>query len=75
MINQFPWHGPSIYEIEVKGRLERTWSNWFDGRIVGSKNARTKLRVNVSDQAALHGILNRIHNLGLPLISVNRVNK
>ncbi|WP_300465114.1 hypothetical protein [Desulfobacula sp.] len=75
MTKQSPWHGPSTYEIEVYGRLDRTWSNWFEGRIVGSENAKTRLSIEISDQSALLGILNRIHNLGLPLISVNRINK
>ncbi len=72
MTEQFPWHGASVYEIEVMGRLEGAWSDWFEGQIIQSKNSRTKIRVDVSDQAALHGILNRVNDLGLPLISVIR---
>jgi hypothetical protein len=63
-----------VYEIRVQGRLGADWSSWFDGLTVQNlPNGETLLRGPVADQAALHGILVRIRNLGLPLVSVQRV--
>jgi hypothetical protein len=63
-----------VYEIRVEGRLGADWSSWFDGLAVETMpNGETILRGPVADQAALHGILVRIRNLGLPLVSVQRV--
>jgi hypothetical protein len=66
--------GQEVYEIRVEGRLGVDWSSWFDGLTVQAlPNGETLLRGPVADQAALHGILVRIRNLGLPLVSVQRV--
>ena len=63
-----------LYEIRVEGRLGAKWSSWFDGMTVRDlPNGETVLRGPVADQAALHGILVKIRNLGLPLVSVHRV--
>ena len=63
-----------IYEIRVEGRLGPEWSAWFDGlTITNPPGGVTVLRGVVADQAALHGILIKIRNLGLPLLSVRRV--
>ena len=67
------WHGQAVYQIKVKGRLGSQWSDWFGGMTVESKGAVTTLAGRVSDQSALHGLLLRVHDLGLPLISVKRV--
>jgi len=66
---------PAIYEIRVQGRLDETWSTWFDGMAVtvgksSSHKTVTTLAGPIADQAALHGILSRIRDLGLPLLSV-----
>jgi hypothetical protein len=65
---------PEFYEICVEGRLGPEWSNWFDGLSVASRpSGETFLSGPIADQAALHGILARIRDLGLPLLSVHRV--
>ena len=65
--------GEALYEIRVEGRLGAEWSSWFDGLTVQAlPNGETILRGPVADQAALHGILVKIRNLGLPLVSVHR---
>ena len=59
------------YEIRVKGRLGSEWSAWFDGLTVTNRpRGETVLSGLVVDQAALHGILSKIRDLGLPLLSV-----
>ena len=70
----------AIYQIKVQGRLGENWSTWFDGMaITTEKNERhttiTTLTGLVADQAALHGILSRIRDLGLPLLLVQRIEK
>ena len=65
--------GDAMYEIRVEGRLGAEWSSWFDGLMVQDlPDGETILRGPVADQAALHGILVKIRNLGLPLVSVQR---
>jgi len=63
-----------IYEIRVRGVLDKKWSDWFDGfTIAPQADDETLLTGPVADQAALHGLLNKIRDLGLPLLSVKRV--
>ena len=63
-----------IYEIRVRGVLDKKWSDWFDGfTIMPQANDETLLTGPVADQAALHGLLAKIRDLGLPLLSVKRV--
>lgn len=63
-----------VYEIRVKGNLGQQWSDWFDGiTITAQANEETLLAGPVADQAALHGLLGKIRDLGLPLLSVTRV--
>jgi hypothetical protein len=65
---------PIRYQIRVKGCLDAKWSDWFDGlRIEPGVGEETLLLGPVADQAALHGLLNKIRDLGLPLVSVMRV--
>ena len=69
---------PATYTIEVQGWLDESWSGWFDGMDVAPKvtaegTTITKLTGIVVDQAALLGLLRRLHNLHLRLLSVNRV--
>ena len=63
-----------VYRIEVKGVLGKEWSDWFDGlAITPQASGETLFTGLVADQAALHGLLCKIRDLGLPLLSVNRV--
>jgi hypothetical protein len=63
---------PTLYQIRVKGHLDETLGNWFEGfTITNREDGDALLTGHLQDQAALHGILNRISNLGLTLISVN----
>lgn len=64
--------GPQIYLIVVQGILDIHWQEWFDGlTITPQPNGCTLLKGRIRDQAELHGILKRINNLGLKLISIN----
>jgi hypothetical protein len=64
----------AVYEIRVKGHLDGRWSAWFDGlHITNSENGVAVLSGKIVDQAALHGVLNKVRNLNLPLISVSSV--
>ena len=64
----------SRYEIRLGGRLDPRWAAWFDGMTVSSAgDGTTVLSGPVADQAALHGVLTRIRDLGLPLVSVTRL--
>ncbi|MGD8997889.1 MAG: hypothetical protein PVH80_07250 [Anaerolineae bacterium] len=65
---------PSIYEIKIKGRLGTHWSDWFEGlTITRAEDGSTLLTGPVIDDSALHGLLKKVRDLGMPLISVNRV--
>jgi hypothetical protein len=62
------------YEIRVKGHLESRWAAWFDGmRLTKESDGTTSIRGPVTDQAALHGLLQRLRDTGLPLISVTQL--
>jgi len=63
--------GPGQYEIRVQGRLEPRWAAWFDGMTLTSgSDGSTTIHGPVVDQAALHGLLTQLRDLGLPLLSV-----
>jgi hypothetical protein len=63
-----------IYQIRVRGHLDARWSDWLEGMTVQHQDdGTTELTGPVVDQAAFHGVIARIRDLGLPLISVNRV--
>jgi len=65
---------PGVYELRVMGRLDARWAAWFDGlSLEEESNGATILRGPVADQAALHGLLQRIRDLGLELLSVTRL--
>ncbi len=65
---------PGWYEVRLQGRLDRRWSAWFDGmNLTTETDGTTVLCGPVMDQAALHGLLARLRDLGLPLISVTQV--
>src|SRR3954463_15153279 len=58
-----------LYEIRLKGHLDDKWTDWFDGlTITRPDNGETLLRGQVVDQAALHGVLRQVRDLGLPLL-------
>ena len=62
------------YEIRVKGHLESRWAAWFDGMtLTNERDGTTSIRGPVIDQAALHGVLHRLRDTGLPLISVTQL--
>jgi hypothetical protein len=65
---------PVIYEIRIKGHLGRQWTDWFGGlTITLEEGGDTLLTGPVVDQAALHGLLKKVRDLGLPLVSVIQV--
>jgi hypothetical protein len=65
---------PKVYEIRVKGHLSRQWTDWFDGLTISlEEDGNTLLTGPEIDQAALHGILKKVRDLGMPLLSVNFV--
>ena len=65
---------PGRYEIRLKGHLDDRWADWFTGMtITREANGETRLTGPVADQAALHGLLRKVRDLGLPLVFVVRV--
>ena len=65
---------PMIYQIRLQGHLGRQWADWFEGlTITLEDNGDTVLTGAVVDQAALHGLLRKARDLGILLLSVNRV--
>ena len=64
-----------VYQIKVKGRLSNQWIDWFEGMTITSEGGITTITGPVTDQAALHGLLIRVRDLGLPLLSVNCVER
>lgn len=65
---------PELYEIRIAGHLSSSWSDWFEGlRIQHEASGETVLSGPLADQAALHGVLMRIRDLGMPLLAVRRL--
>ena len=65
---------PMVYEIRIKGHLGQQWRDWFMGlNILLEEDGNTVLAGAVVDQSALHGILKKVRDLGMPLVSVNPV--
>lgn len=65
---------PMVYQIRVQSHLGSDWTDWFDGlAITCEENGDTLLTGPVVDQAALYGLLKKIRDLGMPLVSVNRL--
>ena len=68
-----PRDGSGRYEIRVKGHLDGRWAAWFDGfSLTHPGDGTTVLAGFIVDQAALHGVLRKLGDLGLPLVSVSR---
>jgi hypothetical protein len=64
-----------VYEIRLEGHLSSQWADWFGGATITLKtDGNTRLTTPAMDQAALHGLLKKVRDLGMPLISVARVN-
>jgi hypothetical protein len=65
---------PTVYQIRIKGHLDQRWSDWFEGlALTQQDDGETLLTGPVVDQAALFGVLSKVRNLGLPLLSINLV--
>jgi hypothetical protein len=65
---------PIVYQFRIKGHLDCQWTEWFGGlTITLEENGETLLTGPVVDQSAMHGLLKKVRDLGLPLISVNRI--
>ena len=65
---------PMVYQIRIEGHLGSQWADWFGGlTITLEEDGETLLTGPVVDQAALHGLLKKVRDLGMPLLSVNRV--
>ena len=74
MIDNNPqFEKPEIYRIKIKGLLDEKWSDWFDGFTITPQEDETILVGSVSDQGALHGLLAKIRDLGLILISIEQL--
>ena len=63
----------AVYQIQVQGKLDESWSDWFSGMTITSESGITTLTGPVADQSALRGILSKIWDLNLVLISVTRI--
>ncbi|MDJ0987443.1 MAG: hypothetical protein QNJ26_18025 [Desulfobacterales bacterium] len=70
MTNPHKFHGPTNYRIRLKGHLDPKWSDWFEQMVISTEADDTILIGSVADQAALHGLLNRIHDLNIALLSI-----
>lgn len=63
------------YDIRVKGHLDARWVAWFDGLTLTNENdGTTTIAGSIVDQAALHGVLQKLRDIGMPLVSVRQVN-
>src|ERR1700676_4827868 len=68
------YHSPGRDEIRLKGHLDTGWAAWFDGlTLTHDSDGTTVIHGPVADQAALHGLLQKVRDLGLPLVSVIRI--
>jgi len=74
MTNKSNANEPAFYEIRISGQLDEQWSAWFDQMtLTRINNGDSLITGQVIDQAALHGLLRKVRDLGLSLISVNRL--
>jgi hypothetical protein len=63
----------AVYRLEVEGRVGPEWAAWFGAATVEAVNGTSVLQLVVADQSELHGLLRRVHDLHLPLVSLSRV--
>ena len=73
MTGPHKYHGSADYRIKLKGRLDPKWSDWFEQMAISTEGGETTLTGPVADQAALHGLLIRIRDLNLTLLSLERI--
>ena len=73
MLREQSFTKPYCYQIHLKGVLDLKWKDWFDGIEITYTNGDSLLTGKLPDQAALHGILSKINDLGLLIISVERI--
>jgi len=74
MSNGREFDQPGVYQVRIRGTLDESWSDWFEGlAIVAQADSVTLLTGTVADQIALHGLLSRLRDLGLTLLSVTRM--
>ena len=64
---------PMVYQIRIKGHLGSRWAGWFEGLTITLEDGDTLLTGPVIDQAALHGLLKKVRDLSMPLLSVNLI--
>ena len=68
---------PATYQVQVPGELDESWSDWVAGMTIAveseGEGPQVTTLTGTMDQAALHGVLRRLYSVGLPLISVNRI--
>ena len=65
---------PIIYQINIEGHLDDRWADWFENASISlEENGDTLITCPVVDQAALHGLLKKVRDLGIPLLSVNSI--
>lgn len=65
---------PIIYQINIEGHLDDRWADWFENASISlEENGDTLITCPVVDQAALHGLLKKVRDLGMPLLSINRI--
>lgn len=65
---------PGLYEIRLRGHLDSRWADWFEGlSITQDANGESRLTGSVVDQAALHSLLRKVRDLGLPLVAVTQL--
>ena len=71
-----PAEPPAYYELRVQGVLDDRWSAWFEGlQLTSDDHGQTTIAGPVADQAALHGLLAKVRDLGLPLLEVRRLDQ
>ena len=73
MTNRHEFDLSAAYQIRLKGLLDASWSDWFEGFTITSQGDETLLVGVVPDQSALHGILAKINDLGLSIVSIEKL--